>query len=209
MNCINCNSEISKNKKFCNRSCSTIHKNKNRVVSDDTKKKISSALKGRTSTHPQSVKILEDYSNGMFMKDICIKYKIGNRRLRNMLKSNSIYKTPISNNNRYCKIHNTEYASSPSGVYRCNKCDVERVTQARKELKIKAVEYKGGKCEVCGYSKSMSALEFHHTDPNIKEKNIARYSTRQWEKVANELDKCILVCANCHREIHDEIRNNS
>lgn len=183
--------------------------NKNRVVTEETKKKISEKLKGRVTEHPKSDEIVNDYINGMLIKDICTKYKIGNKRLRNILKNRSVYKLPKSNTNKHCDIHDSMYELAPSGVYRCKKCDVERVNQARKELKIKAVEYKGGKCEICGYSKSMSALEFHHTDPSIKEKNIARYSTRQWEKVVDELDKCILVCANCHREIHDEIRINA
>lgn len=72
-------------------------------------------------------------------------------------------------------------------------------------LKVKAIEYKGGACQKCGYNKYIGALEFHHLDPAQKDFGISEKGhTRSWEKIKNELDKCILVCANCHREIHSE-----
>ena len=76
------------------------------------------------------------------------------------------------------------------------------------------VEYKGGKCERCGYNKSFAALDFHHEDPSEKDFTIAHARHRSFnEEMKKELDKCILVCANCHREIHEEINtkkyNNS
>lgn len=71
-----------------------------------------------------------------------------------------------------------------------------------------AIEYKGGKCKCCGYNKCISALEFHHLDPSVKEFNIGQKGyTRSWDKNKKELDKCILVCANCHREIHHGLIN--
>jgi 5-methylcytosine-specific restriction endonuclease McrA len=66
-----------------------------------------------------------------------------------------------------------------------------------------SVQYKGGKCCICGYDKCYDALEFHHLDPSQKDFGLSSNGhTRSWEKVKEELDKCILVCANCHREIH-------
>lgn len=66
-----------------------------------------------------------------------------------------------------------------------------------------AVQYKGGKCCVCGYNKYLGALEFHHLNPNEKDFGISNKGyTRSFEKVKEELDKCILVCSNCHKEIH-------
>ena len=73
------------------------------------------------------------------------------------------------------------------------------------ENKIKAIEYKGGKCSMCGYNKCTSALEFHQLDPSIKEYNKdgrGLNRRRSFDNSKDELDKCILVCANCHREIH-------
>ncbi|PIR43834.1 hypothetical protein COV24_00720 [candidate division WWE3 bacterium CG10_big_fil_rev_8_21_14_0_10_32_10] len=73
----------------------------------------------------------------------------------------------------------------------------------RKKIKRMAVEYKGGKCEVCGYNKYIGALEFHHRDPSNKEFNLGLQGmTRSWARVKKEADKCMLVCSNCHREIH-------
>ncbi len=83
-----------------------------------------------------------------------------------------------------------------------------RKRRERKELKNKAVEYKGGSCEKCGYNKCMEALEFHHIDPKEKDFGIGG-RTRSWKNVKKELDKCIMVCANCHREIHEELKANS
>lgn len=66
-----------------------------------------------------------------------------------------------------------------------------------------SVEYKGGHCIICGYNRCMSALEFHHLDQNKKDFSISVNGyTMSWEKIKNELDKCVCVCANCHREIH-------
>ena len=71
--------------------------------------------------------------------------------------------------------------------------------------KLRAVYYKGGKCQLCGYNKSIRALQFHHIDPNEKDFGISG-GTKSFEKMKPELDKCILVCSNCHCEIHDGIR---
>lgn len=72
----------------------------------------------------------------------------------------------------------------------------------RRALRERSVDYKGGKCEICGYSRCLSALEFHHPNPIDKEFNISdRISS--FEAIQSELDKCHLLCANCHREVHD------
>ena len=83
---------------------------------------------------------------------------------------------------------------------------VLRVTRKRKQIKRDSVEYLGGKCSICGYDKCIDALEFHHKDPSQKEFGIARNGhIRAWSKTKQELKKCILVCANCHREIHSGV----
>ena len=76
-----------------------------------------------------------------------------------------------------------------------------RVRDSRQRLKAKLVEYKGGKCEICGYSKCIDALDFHHLNPEEKQFNLSSAKV-SFEKAKKEVDKCILVCANCHREIH-------
>ena len=84
---------------------------------------------------------------------------------------------------------------------------VTSVINWRQRTKKKLVEYKGGKCEKCSYNKCMDAMEFHHTDPNEKDFSI---SGKSWsfDRLKKEVDKCILVCSNCHKEIHYLERNN-
>ena len=85
----------------------------------------------------------------------------------------------------------------------CKTCQNKYTIQRRRDIKIKSVEYKGGCCEVCGYDKCNEALHFHHINPEDKSFGIAANGiNRSWEKVKKELDKCIMVCANCHAEIH-------
>lgn len=110
---------------------------------------------------------------------------------------------------KICKIHGlTKFASREGGKrWRCSKCQVEAVQKNREKIKEKAIEYKGGCCERCGYNKCNTALEFHHIDPLEKDFAIGDGgNTRGWERVRKEIDKCILVCANCHREIHMETK---
>lgn len=77
------------------------------------------------------------------------------------------------------------------------------VARRRKRLRQQAIEYKGGKCITCGYTRCQAALDFHHLDPTQKEFGISLDGiTRSWTRVQAELDKCVLVCSNCHREIH-------
>lgn len=69
-----------------------------------------------------------------------------------------------------------------------------------------AIAYKGGKCEHCGYCKCDKALEFHHRDPSEKDFGISyKGETRSFDRIKVELDKCILLCANCHREEHERL----
>ena len=92
-------------------------------------------------------------------------------------------------------------SSRGSKVYRC-----WIVSEARRKMKQRAVAYKGGKCERCGYDKSYAALEFHHRDPAQKDFSLASKHYRRWERVVVELDKCMLLCSNCHAEEHASLR---
>ena len=78
---------------------------------------------------------------------------------------------------------------------------VRAVAKRRRLVRQLAIELKGGRCENCGYSKCVGALELHHVlgkkDFGISDKGY----TRSWEKVREEIKKCVLLCANCHREV--------
>lgn len=110
---------------------------------------------------------------------------------------------------RFCKKHgDTNFFQDNCGTWRCRKCRNEAVQKRREKVKLMAIEYKGGKCEICGYDKCPDALEFHHLNSNEKDFGIAQKGyTRSFELVKKELDKCILVCSNCHREIHYNLRD--
>ena len=78
--------------------------------------------------------------------------------------------------------------------------------QARgRKRKLGLIEIKGGQCELCGYCKNYAALEFHHKDSSTKsfQLDLRSLSNRNWDKVLEELDKCRLLCSNCHAEIHN------
>lgn len=68
-----------------------------------------------------------------------------------------------------------------------------------------AMEYiMGAECCVCGYNKTTWALHYHHIDPSKKVFNLSkvRSDSIPWEDIENELRKCVVLCANCHAEVH-------
>lgn len=81
----------------------------------------------------------------------------------------------------------------------------ENVKNSRARLKSRAVYVLGGKCQICGYDKCQQALEFHHINPLEKEFTIQENCNRSWDTIKNEIQKCALLCANCHREVHANI----
>jgi 5-methylcytosine-specific restriction endonuclease McrA len=83
----------------------------------------------------------------------------------------------------------------------------EAVKRWRKNTKARMVEAMGGKCQICSYDKTHKALEFHHIDPTEKEMAFGetRANNVKWAKLVEELRKCILLCSNCHKEVHEGI----
>lgn len=79
------------------------------------------------------------------------------------------------------------------------------VARHRRKKKEWAIEYKGGKCQNCGYNKCAAALTFHHRESDKKEFGFAQSTgfCRSYAKLKKELDKCDLLCANCHTELHN------
>lgn len=86
--------------------------------------------------------------------------------------------------------------------YRCMPCkNMEDKIRARKR-KEQAIEYLGGKCLDCGGVYVRDVYDFHHRDPAQKETPLNKMFKFSWKKVKSELDKCDLLCANCHRIRH-------
>lgn len=64
----------------------------------------------------------------------------------------------------------------------------------------------GSKCGICGYNKCLKALEFHHLDPSKKDFTLGSWRVvSKWSRLVEEVEKCVLICSNCHREVHDGI----
>ena len=130
----------------------------------------------------------DEYDNGSTLKQLAVKYNVGRHIIRK-------YITVKPN------IHETEDERKQSSV--------KHVIYWRQRVKIKLIEYKGGKCQVesCGYNKSVRSLGFHHIDSKEKDFSISG-KTVALDRMKKEIDKCVLVCNNCHGEIHEEIDKN-
>ncbi|MGH2451550.1 MAG: hypothetical protein ACRDGE_09825 [Candidatus Limnocylindria bacterium] len=77
------------------------------------------------------------------------------------------------------------------------------VVTYRRRIKVRAVAYMGGACFGCDRTALPAIFEFHHWDPHEKEFGITQDGVpRRWEKIVAELQKCVMLCANCHREVH-------
>lgn len=102
-----------------------------------------------------------------------------------------------------CKRHGeTSFVREGRGYYRCKRCRLKRVAQRRRTIKRKLVEEAGGKCVICGYSRYQQVLEFHHLDPSLKKFQLSHNgATRSLARSRAEAQKCVLLCANCHREV--------
>lgn len=91
-----------------------------------------------------------------------------------------------------------------SDFSRCRVCTVNAVSKRRRAVRAALIATRGSKCEKCGYSKCKTALEFHHPDDN-KELKLSG-ATPSLKRCLVEAAKCTLLCANCHREAHEEER---
>lgn len=102
-----------------------------------------------------------------------------------------------------CRRHGrTEFVLEGSGYYRCKRCRGDAVARRRRVIKQTLVEEAGGACVVCGYSRWLGALQFHHVDPGSKEFHLAqRGHSRSISRSRAEIRKCVLLCANCHAEV--------
>ncbi len=179
-------------------------------------------------------KIINLRKNGKSYKEIKKEIGCSSSYISEVCKSNGLNNIGLDLNKKltndeilelkeYYKTHTKEETSikfgvSSTTVTKYKECKRKKLTDSEKKSenykrlksfrsknKEKAVEYKGGKCIICGYNRCISALEFHHLDPKEKDFSISNNCNRAWYKIKIELDKCILVCSNCHREIHSNL----
>ncbi len=151
---------------------------------------------------------------GKSTREIAISFNCSQSTIKHWLKKHNL-KTHYKQHNvggkkdYFCKncgeSNPDKFRKSQRIKSRCIKCDNQRVSQLQKENKKKIVEYMGGGCKLCNYSKSYSSLDLHHLDPSNKDPNFENLHSWSWVRIENELKKCILVCRNCHGEIHEGI----
>lgn len=117
---------------------------------------------------------------------------------------------------KICEICEKEFYTNSSTRIYCYECSGDSTrtnyesrkhqkTILRRSMKLQAIKLLGSKCSICGYNRCVDALEFHHKDPKKKEFRLGAGNTMSWKEYKRELSKCILVCSNCHKEIHSEI----
>jgi DNA-binding CsgD family transcriptional regulator len=123
------------------------------------------------------------------IEDIRNEY-LSTKNIKKVAKKFNIHKDTVKKHIKDINIYRTKNITGSKSVI-----------EWRKRVKIKLIEYKGGECVECGYNKCTRSLEFHHLDKNEKDFTI---SGKSWsfERLKSEVDKCILVCSNCHNEIH-------
>lgn len=132
----------------------------------------------------------------------CSPHGARNRRKLHILEFESEKKCPRCN-----QVLSIENFKTKVGKIRCwcLKCVNDEAMGRQRALKQKAIAYKGGECKICGYDKCASAMEFHHVDDQKKDFSISQQRSTLFENIKSELDKCVLLCSNCHREIHSGI----
>ena len=132
-------------------------------------------------------------------------YSEGSAKERNRIK--------VVGNTKYCPTCN-QYKNFEEFYVRrkknysgwCRECIARQTIDRGRKLKSDCVEYKGGKCQKCGYNECPAALDFHHRNPEEKDFAICKKSgcRKINDRIKKELDKCDLLCANCHRKEHFE-----
>ena len=143
------------------------------------------------------------HHEGLTKKEIATKLGIGYSTVRKYTQG----LTTVIPNTRYtcrgCGKAGEEnfYKDSP---YQCKACWNRKTAQSGKDKIAEYMESRGGaKCMSCGYDKYIGALDFHHRDPAEKDPKWSR--GWKMERLKAELDKCDILCANCHREAHAQV----
>lgn len=99
-----------------------------------------------------------------------------------------------------CTRDSVLYVTSKEYRTKNHSAKCRRVKEGMIELKNLA----GGKCSICGYDRCLYALDFHHLDPDKKDKAVCNLlSSKSFKAAAAESKRCVLLCSNCHRELHD------
>lgn len=141
---------------------------------------------------------------GLYHRKFCLScspYKAHNTR------SLEHYEVQTQSGEKYCPkcdkvLDDDKFYIRQSGALSswCRQCDKKRNRQKTQRIKQQCVEYKGSKCQRCGYKTCHQAMDFHHVSD--KKFGVASFNWKSFDYIKSELDKCWLLCSNCHREFH-------
>lgn len=152
------------------------------------------------SEFPYNIKI-DGKNRNLGSRKYCLTCSPFNKHNTSKLEVNKLFK--ICTNCKAEKSLSDFYMKTNGYPYTyCKKCMNSKRVQYFKDMKTKSVKYMGGKCSICGYNKCQDALEFHHKNPDKKDFSISSHRGTNFDKIKKELDKCIMLCSNCHREVH-------
>lgn len=118
--------------------------------------------------------------------------------------------------NKCCVVCTQEFKPTTGKQLSCIYCSkiywrkrhAEQAKSRGRKRKLMAIDYLGNKCQECGKIWHPSQYEFHHIDPKEKDYDPAQALQKSWENFKKELDKCMLLCANCHRLKHHNYESN-
>lgn len=148
-------------------------------------------------------------SRGLSIHKIAKELDVSFTTIRHWLKHHELETQPIIKN-YLCSCGET----NPAQFYQkrktlCKSCFNEQLIQSWRDNKVRALKHRGGCCSRCGYKKYIGALEFHHRTPTSKECAWDKMCRWTWNRIVAEIDKCDILCANCHREVHEDARNSA
>lgn len=167
--------------------------------------------------------------NGNYRLDckVCFRLKEKNRRVNRLLKNDIehanrviLYQEEFKNRGECpidyawcykCKNYRKKLAFSPHNLKNngcCRECSSENDIQRNRILKLQSIEYLGGKCNRCNFIGHYSSYDFHHVNYLSKEFDWSKARKKSFDKIKPELDKCILLCRNCHQMIHTKLNND-
>jgi hypothetical protein len=141
------------------------------------------------------------------IREIAVRQSLSYTAVRYWLRKHEIQtrpsKGPGTNKKTHCPCGETD----PKKFYGhkkniCGACHNEYCKAHGKEVRRKVVAYLGGCCRLCKFNKFIAALDVHHLDPKQKDVAFEHLRGWSWERIEEEIKKCVLLCKNCHAGVH-------